>query len=68
MNHGQLHSIMYVAGKARSMDAAESLRERTQAVLDKLENGQTARVNRIANAHGTYGYRVNVTCSILKGN
>lgn len=67
MNNGQLHSIRYVAGKARSQDAAESLRSRTQEILDKVGEGETARITKISNAHGTYGYRVNVTSSILKG-
>lgn len=66
MNYGQLHCIQYVVGKARSKEAAESLRERTQSVLDRIGEGQTAHVTKIANGHGVYGYRVNVAASVLK--
>lgn len=66
MHKGTLYQITYVAGKARSMDAAEILRKRTQVTLDRLGDGQIARIHKISNGFGTYGYRVNVVTEVLK--
>lgn len=60
MYHTKLYRIDYSAGKARSKESAENLRKRTQVILDLLGNGQVASIHTIKNAHGTYGYRVNV--------
>lgn len=63
--NGKLHKIDYVLGKSKSEEGAESLRHRTQELLDRTGLGQTARVARIVNMHGVHkGYRVNVTTEV----
>lgn len=66
MIKGKLHRIDYVVGKARSKDAAESLRDRINEVLTGANLPQEARITKISNGHGTYGYRVNVTSEVQK--
>jgi len=61
-----IHKIQYVAGKSRTLKGAEILRARTEAILNAIGTGQTARVNRVANGSGKYGYRVNVTAEVTK--
>lgn len=64
MKHGKVHKIDYVIGKSRSLEGAESLRERTQEALEAARLPQTARVTKISNGQGTYGFRVNVTSEV----
>lgn len=59
-----VHQIEYMVGKSRDEEGANSLAERTQAILDAVGSGQTAFVRRIANGHGIYGWRVNVTSKV----
>lgn len=59
-----VHQIEYAVGKSRSIEGAESLAERTNEILAGTGLGQTARVTRIANKYGEYGYRVNVTSKV----
>lgn len=57
----RVNKIEYVVGKSRSREGADSLAERTQALLDATGLGQNAYVTEIKNGAGSYGWRVNVT-------
>lgn len=63
--NGKLYQIEYVVGKSRTLEGAESLAERTDAILKLASPGQSARVTKISNKFGTYGYRVNVTSEVV---
>lgn len=58
-----IHKIDYVAGKSKTLEGAESLQRRTDDILRKVGT-QRARVTRIANGQGVYGFRVNVTSEV----
>lgn len=63
-HNGTLYQIDYVVGKSRDIKGAESIAERTDAILRLASKSQSTRVTRIANAFGTYGYRVNVVSEV----
>lgn len=63
---GKLYQIDYVVGKSRSVEGAESIRDRVNETLTAVNSKQHARVTRIANKQGSYGWRVNVVSEVAE--